>query len=137
MCASGRTPSLYVRGLVEHGRRKNFCPTLFRRGGGVTRYESLGQFLAYSPCGDPALLVRAWTNSPSGVPGWPSSPRSGVFGPQTTFSVLLRTGKRDRLPFRLGLLPSLQGSYCHRDHGTLIGVVRGVETFHRIWQNVN
>jgi SRSO17 transposase len=49
---------LYVRGLIEDGRRKSLQPTLFRLGEDGARYESMQQFLADSPW-DPALLVRA------------------------------------------------------------------------------
>src|SRR5262245_21123068 len=49
---------LYVRGLVEQGRRKSLQPTLFRLGESPARYESVQQFLADSPW-DPTLLVRA------------------------------------------------------------------------------
>src|SRR5919197_766232 len=48
---------LYVRGLVEDGGRKSLQPTLFRLEQTAARYESLQQFLAYSPW-DAALLVR-------------------------------------------------------------------------------
>jgi SRSO17 transposase len=49
---------LYVRGLIEDGRRKSLQPTLFRLGEDGARYESMQQFLADSPW-DPVLLVRA------------------------------------------------------------------------------
>lgn len=48
---------LYVRGLVEDGRRKSLQPTLFRLGESGARYESMQQFLADSPW-DPAVVVR-------------------------------------------------------------------------------
>ncbi|GAB4253311.1 MAG: hypothetical protein Kow00122_11210 [Thermoleophilia bacterium] len=40
---------LYVRGLLEAGRRKSLQPTLFRLQETPARYESLQQFLADSP----------------------------------------------------------------------------------------
>jgi SRSO17 transposase len=49
---------LYVRGLIEDGRRKSLQPTLFRLGESGARYESMQQFLADSPW-DPVSLVRA------------------------------------------------------------------------------
>jgi SRSO17 transposase len=49
---------VYVRGLIEHGRRKSLQPTLFRLGEDAARYESVQQFLADSPW-DPGLLVHA------------------------------------------------------------------------------
>jgi SRSO17 transposase len=63
---------LYVRGLIEDGRRKSLQPTLFRLGEDGARYESMQQFLADSPW-DPALLVRACAErvaSVIGVEAW-------------------------------------------------------------------
>jgi SRSO17 transposase len=73
---------LYVRGLVEQGRRKSLQPTLFRLEETPARYESMQQFLADSPW-DPDLLVRecaervvpqigvqAWIVDDTGIPKW-------------------------------------------------------------------
>lgn len=49
---------VYVRGLIEHGGRKNLKPTLSRLGESPARYESVQQFVADSPW-DPTALVRA------------------------------------------------------------------------------
>ena len=49
---------LYVRGLLEEGRRKSLQPTLFRLKETPARYESMQQFLADSPW-DPWALLRA------------------------------------------------------------------------------
>lgn len=49
---------LYVRGLLEHGKRKSLEPMLQRLGGSSAEYQSLQQFIADSPW-DPAIVVRA------------------------------------------------------------------------------
>ena len=48
---------LYVRGLVEQGKRKSLEPMVARMGG-EAEYQSMQQFLADSPW-DPALVIRA------------------------------------------------------------------------------
>jgi SRSO17 transposase len=48
---------LYVRGLLEQGKRKSLEP-MVERLGGEADYQSMQQFLAVSPW-DPALVVRA------------------------------------------------------------------------------
>jgi SRSO17 transposase len=62
---------LYVRGLVEQGKRKSLEPLVVRLGGEAD-YQSMQQFLADSPW-DPALVVRAVAQRVApeiGVQGW-------------------------------------------------------------------
>src|ERR1700674_3188604 len=48
---------LYLRGLIEEGKRKSLEPLVARLGGGAD-YQSMQQFLTDSPW-DPAEVVRA------------------------------------------------------------------------------
>jgi len=48
---------LYVRGLLEHGKRKSLEPMVERLGGDA-EYQSMQQFVAVSPW-DPALVMKA------------------------------------------------------------------------------
>ena len=49
---------LYVRGLLEHGKRKSLEPMLGRLGASGATYQSVQQFVADSPW-DPELVLRA------------------------------------------------------------------------------
>ena len=97
---------LYVRGLIEDGRRKSLQPTLFRLGEDGARYESMQQFLADSPW-DPVLLVRACAERVApeiGVEAWvlddTGFPKDGRRSPGGEAAVLGDAGEDRELPDR-------------------------------------
>jgi peptidoglycan hydrolase-like protein with peptidoglycan-binding domain len=107
-----------VRGLVEHGGRKSPQPTLFRLGEDRARYESVQQFLADAGClceqaagfaipQTPVLADQAYGDDAAFRTGLHEAgleyvlavgPETGVFGPETSFAVPKRRGRRGRPP---------------------------------------